>query len=179
MENLFFLFHTVEFAARRSRLQQLCHTVRISSGTWDIISLKILLGSESSRVCSTVLHRLHTVMFLGQNRECSLWCLRMQFWASCQRFFQVLKESFKIYCAINDGIINLVDMVLSENLNFSCWKKAAVLASIFAAKDSCSIPLYSAVLWYVEAWCCQSTQCLQEGRPTGYPIVRFSLRVSN
>jgi hypothetical protein len=24
---------------------------------------------------------------------------------------QVLKESFKIYCAINDGIINLVDMV--------------------------------------------------------------------
>jgi len=23
----------------------------------------------------------------------------------------VLKESFKIYCAINDGIINLVDMV--------------------------------------------------------------------
>lgn len=26
-------------------------------------------------------------------------------------FFQVLKESFKIYCAINDGIINLVDKV--------------------------------------------------------------------
>lgn len=25
---------------------------------------------------------------------------------------QVLKESFKIYCAINDGIINLVDKVL-------------------------------------------------------------------
>lgn len=25
---------------------------------------------------------------------------------------QVLKESFKIYCSINDGIINLVDMVL-------------------------------------------------------------------
>lgn len=25
--------------------------------------------------------------------------------------FQVLKESFKIYCAINDGIINLVDKV--------------------------------------------------------------------
>lgn len=24
---------------------------------------------------------------------------------------QVLKESFKIYCAINDGIINLVDKV--------------------------------------------------------------------
>jgi hypothetical protein len=24
-------------------------------------------------------------------------------------FSQVLKESFKIYCAINDGIINLVD----------------------------------------------------------------------
>ena len=24
---------------------------------------------------------------------------------------QVLKESFKIYCAINDGIINLVEMV--------------------------------------------------------------------
>lgn len=26
-------------------------------------------------------------------------------------FLQVLKESFKIYCAINDGIINLVDKV--------------------------------------------------------------------
>jgi hypothetical protein len=26
-------------------------------------------------------------------------------------FAQVLKESFKIYCAINDGIINLVDKV--------------------------------------------------------------------
>jgi len=25
--------------------------------------------------------------------------------------FQVLKESFKIYCAVNDGIINLVDKV--------------------------------------------------------------------
>jgi len=24
-----------------------------------------------------------------------------------------LKESFKIYCALNDGIINLVDMVVS------------------------------------------------------------------
>lgn len=24
---------------------------------------------------------------------------------------QVLKESFKIYCAVNDGIINLVEMV--------------------------------------------------------------------
>lgn len=24
---------------------------------------------------------------------------------------QVLKESFKIYCAINDGIINLIDKV--------------------------------------------------------------------
>jgi hypothetical protein len=24
---------------------------------------------------------------------------------------QVMKESFKIYCAVNDGIINLVDVV--------------------------------------------------------------------
>lgn len=32
---------------------------------------------------------------------------------SCSDFYvmKVLKESFKIYCAINDGIINLVDMV--------------------------------------------------------------------
>ncbi|KAL9273486.1 putative clathrin assembly protein, partial [Drosera capensis] len=28
---------------------------------------------------------------------------------TCVVFLQVLKESFKIYCAINDGIINLVD----------------------------------------------------------------------
>jgi len=31
----------------------------------------------------------------------------------------VLKESFKIYCAINDGIINLVDMVFIK-ISFSC-----------------------------------------------------------
>ena len=28
-------------------------------------------------------------------------------------WFQVLKESFKIYCAVNDGIINLIDKVSS------------------------------------------------------------------
>lgn len=34
---------------------------------------------------------------------------------------QVLKESFKIYCAINDGIINLVDKVTcSFHLIISC-----------------------------------------------------------
>lgn len=33
------------------------------------------------------------------------------FKVSTTLFLQVLKESFKIYCAINDGIINLVDVV--------------------------------------------------------------------
>ena len=32
--------------------------------------------------------------------------------SDCDYIAQVLKESFKIYCAINDGIINLVDKVM-------------------------------------------------------------------
>ena len=30
-----------------------------------------------------------------------------------ENIIQILKESFKIYCALNDGIINLVDVVMS------------------------------------------------------------------
>jgi hypothetical protein len=42
---------------------------------------------------------------------------------------QVLKESFKIYCAINDGIINLVDLV------------KLALKRVTASWTSCIFPL--------------------------------------
>jgi hypothetical protein len=41
----------------------------------------------------------------------------------------VLKESFKIYCAINDGIINLVDMVFIK-ISFSCFSINLLLLSV-------------------------------------------------
>lgn len=33
----------------------------------------------------------------------------------------VLKESFKIYCAVNDGIINLIDKVIFRYLHKKAW----------------------------------------------------------
>jgi len=38
----------------------------------------------------------------------------------------VLKESFKIYCALNDGIINLVDLVL-QRTSFLSYEMAVYI----------------------------------------------------
>lgn len=58
-------------------------------------------------------------------------------WFLCES--QVLKESFKIYCAVNDGIINLVDKVNCFTVMYKIIPEVLVLFLYVELSDS-SLP---------------------------------------
>lgn len=85
-------------------------------------------------------------------------------------WFQVLKESFKIYCSINDGIINLIDKVKYFDYfwNIICCVMTFWIMSffLFAIKSQ-----FFSVFWDGKTWSYKGIRYIQESWSAGNTIL--------
>lgn len=88
-------------------------------------------------------------------------------------YSQVLKESFKVYCAINEGIINLVEKV-GPIFSFPLELLSPFLCSLISY---CFIYAYIAVLWNAKTWGHQGPWNIQACGSAGNVVGLFSLLV--
>ena len=85
--------------------------------------------------------------------------------------FQLAGECVKLYGAITNGILNLVDKV-GFGLIFCDQMVACLSHHIPKMKIKVTITFYSmTVFWDAKAWCCQGTGNLSEGRESGIQCV--------
>lgn len=87
------------------------------------------LPTKFKHVVKSHFHLCTCVQFYGKAIFCSHMCMQLKI---STLVVQVLKESFKLYCAINDGIINLVDLVWSfQYSKFSTNLKLSFTGNFF------------------------------------------------